>query len=85
MDCIPNQDSYSMEYDDYDNNDKRLSVQLAATEAAVLDAASRLYAAYIASGQASPATEKEFIKKSIKQALLMATTIDDSIKAEGEF
>ena len=74
-----------MEYDDYDNNDKRLSVQLAKTEAAVLDAASRLYAAYIASGQASTANEKELMKKSIKQALLMATTIDDSIKAEGEF
>jgi hypothetical protein len=74
-----------MEYDDYDNNDKRLSVQLASTEAAVLAAASRLYAAYITSGQASAANEKEFMKKSIKQALLMATTIDDSIKAEGEF
>ena len=74
-----------MEYDDYDNNDKRLSVQLASTEAAVLAAASRLYAAYITSGQASANNEKEFMKKSIKQALLMATTIDDSIKAEGEF
>jgi hypothetical protein len=74
-----------MEYDDYDNNDKRLSVQLASTEAAVLAAASRLYAAYITSGQASATNEKEFMKKSIKQALLMATTIDDSVKAEGEF
>lgn len=74
-----------MEYEDYDNNDKRISVQLASTETSVLDAASRLYAAYITSGQASAVNEKEFMKKSIKQALLMATTIDDSIKAEGEF
>ena len=74
-----------MEYDDYDDNDKRLSVQLAATEATVLSAASRIYAAYIVSGQASPDLEKNFMKKSIKQALLMAATIDDSIKAEGEF
>jgi len=74
-----------MEFDDYGNKDKRLSVQLAATEAAVLAAASRIYAAYIATGELSQDNEKELTRKAIKQALLMAKIVDDSIKAEGEF
>lgn len=74
-----------MPYDEYESNDHRLSVQLAATEAAILAAASRIYAAYLANGQATPEREKEFMQKSIKQAMLMSTTIDDAIKAEGEF
>jgi hypothetical protein len=74
-----------MPFDNNDSGDKRISVQLEGTEAAILGAASRIYAAYIASGQASLETEKEFMKKSIKQALAMATTIDDLVKDEGEF
>lgn len=74
-----------MELDDFGSTDKRLSVQLARTEAAVLAAASRIYAAYVANGKLDQNNEKELTRKAIKQALLMAKIVDDSIKAEGEF
>jgi hypothetical protein len=74
-----------MDIDDFGNKDKRLSVQLATTEAAVLAAASRIYAAYINNGEIDEANEKALTHKAIKQALIMAKIVDDAIKAEGEF
>ncbi len=70
---------------EFDDKDTRLSVQLADTEAAILQAAAQIYSALIVSGKADQGKEKECMKKAIQQAMLMATTIDDGIKAEGEF
>lgn len=63
--------------------DKRINVRLAETEAAVLAAASRIYAAYIAEGSAK-GNEKQLMKQAINEAVLMANHIDDMIKAEDE-
>ena len=76
--------SIMLELDDYNNNDKRLSVQLAPTEASILAASSRIYAAYISAGSVSEGEEAEYMQKAIKQAMRMSTAVDDLVKAEGE-
>ena len=66
------------------DNDKRLSLQLAPTEASILAAASRIYAAYIISEKPEQGIEVEYMHRAIKQAMRMSTVIDDLVKAEGE-
>ena len=73
-----------LELDDYNANDKRLSLQLAATEASILAAASRIYAAYISTGQVAENEENNYMQKAIRQAIKMSTAVDDLVKAEGE-
>lgn len=65
-------------------NDRRLDIQLADTEASILSAASRIYAAYIASGQISAGEEDRYMQMAVKQVVYMAALVDDRIKAEGE-
>lgn len=66
------------------DNDARLSVQLAPTEASILAAASRIYAAFITGGRVVDGQEAKFMQVAIKQAMKMSTAIDDAVKAEGE-
>ena len=74
-----------VDYSQYGHvEDKRLSLQLVATESAVLAAASRIFSGYISSGNIPENEEKKWMLKSIKMAMLMATTVDDAVKAEGE-
>ncbi|WP_019530421.1 hypothetical protein [Dasania marina] len=64
--------------------DKRVSVQLVSTEAAILAAASRIYAAYISNGSVQEGQEGTYMQAAIKQAAKMSLAVDDFIKAEGE-
>lgn len=70
--------------DFYDDNDNRINIQLAATEAAILNAAAKLYSARIIAGSVKPGDEKEVMRKCMKESVLMANSIDEMIKAEGE-
>ena len=72
--------------DEYEGlKDSRLNLQLAATEAALLNAAAQIYAANITAGNVSEDSEARWMKKSIKQAIAMGDAIDEMIKAEDEF
>lgn len=64
--------------------DKRINIQLAATEASILNAAAQIYAARIIAGSVTEGKENSMIRRCIKESVQMASTIDEMIKAEGE-
>ena len=57
---------------------------LAHSEATVVDAASRSFAAYQASNRVDDSNEDEMVERSIKLAFKMAKRVDSLVKAEGE-
>ena len=73
-----------LELEGHNLNDKRLSVQLAPTEASILAAASRIYAAYITAGQVEAGADSTWMQKAVVQAVRMSAAVDDLVKAEGE-
>jgi hypothetical protein len=64
--------------------DKRVNLQLAQTEAAILQAAAQIYAARIMSNEVAERGNQQALKLSIKEAVVMANSIDELIKAEDE-
>ncbi len=64
--------------------DKRISMQLAQSEIAILDAASRIYSAYIVHGVVESGKERKYMRAAVKEALAMAANIDEVLKADGE-
>ncbi len=58
-------------------------LSLQASEAAVVQAAATIYAAYIATGKVGD-DEKPWIQRSIKEALWMAQVTDKSIQSDDE-
>ena len=54
------------------------------SESVVVQAASQIYAAYIASGRVSEGEEAKWMKRSIKEAVLIAQATDDTIISDDE-
>ena len=66
------------------DDDKRLNIQLAETEVAILQAAATIFSAHINAATVADTNEKDIMQKSIRQAIKLSVGIDDLIKAEGE-
>ncbi len=49
-----------------------------------LDAASRIYSAYITHGVVESGKERKYMRAAVKEALAMAANIDEVLKADGE-
>ena len=60
-------------------------VSLQPSEMAVYAAASRIYAAYIASGHVTPGNEHDMIDRSLDEALQMAKQIEEKVQSDQEF
>ncbi|OUT56652.1 MAG: hypothetical protein CBB71_17575 [Rhodopirellula sp. TMED11] len=54
------------------------------SEGIVLQCASRIYAAYVASGRVSDDELETWMKRSIQEAIAMAVCVDDAIISDGE-
>jgi len=60
-------------------------ISLKPTEQTLTNAASRIYAAYIASDCVPEGAEKEWLERSIQEAILIARTVDEKVQSDGEF
>ncbi|MFT4588131.1 MAG: hypothetical protein ACI9VS_001573 [Candidatus Binatia bacterium] len=59
-------------------------LKLEKSEADVLAAASRIYAAHIVSGQVPPENAESIMEHSIQSAIAMASRVDRLVKSDGE-
>ncbi|MDX5298469.1 MAG: hypothetical protein LPK85_05915 [Gammaproteobacteria bacterium] len=73
-----------MSFLDHHQDDNRAYVNLAASEQALLAAASRIYAAWISQGKVGEADQRQWMARAIRQAIAMASLIDEQVRAEGE-
>lgn len=62
----------------------KAQMSLQPSEAVVVQAAATIYAAYITTGQVTAGQEKEWIHKSIQEAILLAQTTDANIRSDDE-
>lgn len=60
-------------------------ISLKPTEQTLTDSASRIYAAYITTGRVTDGEEKEWMERAIREAILIARTIDEAVMSDGEF
>lgn len=60
-------------------------ISLKPTEQALLSAAATIYGSYVVAGRVAESTEKEYLAKSLKQAIQLAKLTDESVRADGEF
>ena len=60
-------------------------ITLKPSEQAVLGAAATIYAGYTSAQKVSEGDEKEWLRRSLKEAISLAKLTDDSIQADGEF
>ena len=58
------------------------SLQL--SETAVFAAASRIYAAYIASGAKNDENQRDLMRLSIKEAIILGLTVEEKIQSDNE-
>ena len=65
-------------------SDKRPYLTLQRTEGFITQAAANIYAAYISAGKVVDGEESQWMKKSIKEAITIAKTTDETIVSEGE-
>lgn len=54
------------------------------SEMAVYEAASRIYAAYIASGQKNDANQRDLMRLSIKEAIGIGMAVEDRVQSDDE-
>ena len=59
-------------------------IRLEHTEGIISQMATQLYAAYIVAGKVTEKTEKEWMSRSIREAIQIARTVDESIVGENE-
>ena len=59
-------------------------IALKASEIAILDAASRIYAAYIAAGEGNRASKADLMRLSIQEAIELGSALDKLVQSEGE-
>jgi hypothetical protein len=59
-------------------------LKLQQSEAVVVQAAAQIYAAYIATGRVADGQESEFLEKSIRAAIRIAKTTDETIVSDEE-
>jgi hypothetical protein len=62
----------------------KLTLTLHPSEAVVVRAAAAIYAAYITTGLVKDGSEKEWMQRSLDEALWMARTADDMIHSDNE-
>lgn len=60
-------------------------ISLQPSEMAVYAAASRIYAAYVASGHVTAGNENGMIDRSLDEALQLAQLVEDRIQSDQEF
>ncbi len=63
---------------------KQPYLKLEQTEGVVTQVAGQIYAANISVGKVSEGTEGEWMVRSIREAIRIARTVDDSIQADAE-
>lgn len=54
------------------------------SESVITTAASQIYAAYITTGQVNQENHQEWMKRSIREAIAIAGSVDDVVISEGE-
>ncbi len=59
-------------------------LKLEFSEGIVVQVAGQIYAAYIAAGRVTEGTEKEWMNRSIREALRIARTVDESLQSDSE-
>ncbi len=59
-------------------------MSLQPTEVALLDSASRIYSARLASGQVADGCESDALEAAVAESLLLARLIDDAVMADKE-
>jgi hypothetical protein len=62
----------------------KLTLTLHPSEAVVVRAAAQIYAAYITTGRVKEGSEKEWMQRSLDEALWLARTGDDMIHSDNE-
>lgn len=63
---------------------EQVYLKLHPSEMTVAQAASNIFAAYVASQQVNDGNEDEMISKSIRQAIKIAQEADESVKSDNE-
>ena len=63
---------------------KQRYFSLKPSERAVFEAASRIYAAYIASGQRTDANRRDLMRLSIQEAIMIGLAVEDAIQSDDE-
>ena len=63
---------------------KRPNLKLEVSEGIVVQVAGQIYAAYIAAGRVTEETEKEWMDRSIHEALRIAQTVDEALQSDSE-
>ena len=59
-------------------------LRLQSSETVVVQAASQIYAAYIAAGRVTEGTEDQWMNRSIKEAVRLAIQVDNDVASDGE-
>jgi len=59
-------------------------INLQPTEIGVLDSASAIFSAKVASGKVGPENEDQLIEESVAQAIKMAKIVENAVKTKGE-
>lgn len=59
-------------------------LSLQPSEKSILDAASRIYAAYISSNQVVQGQEKDYMRRAIHEAVALAHYIEDAVLSDTE-
>lgn len=60
-------------------------ITLKPSEQAILGAAATIYAGYISAGRVPEGDEKDWLRRSLSEALGLAKLTDDSVQADGEY
>lgn len=60
-------------------------VTLKPTEQSILTASATIYAGYVSAGRVPEGSEKEGLRRSLKEAITLAQLTDESVMAGGEF
>jgi len=60
-------------------------ISLKPTEQTLTEAAAGIYAAYITAGRVAEGDENAWMERSIREAIKIARTVDDSVQSDGEF
>ncbi len=59
-------------------------VSLKPSERAIFESASRIYAAYIASGQRNDANKADLMRQAIQEAIELASVVEDRVQSDDE-
>jgi hypothetical protein len=63
---------------------KKQYLKLEVSEGIVVQVAGQIYSAYIAAGRVTEDSEKEWMNRSVREALRIARVVDDTVQSDGE-